>query len=132
MGTGERGATLTELLGVVSTMGILTSLATPMLVSNLEKAKTTVDGYNQSVIQSSIKRLVLDHPDATLTSGSLTNKGSQSASIIVGTQRIFLADALLHGVGSSEEAYLESIPLDANHKPYFISLDTEQILVSAP
>ncbi len=80
----KKGYTLTELIVVVAILAILAAVATPMVLSQVGKAKTSADLANEKAIENAYMVGVADASDTTVPasfSGVKKKIGSALASI---------------------------------------------------
>ncbi len=62
----KKGYTLTELIVVVAILGILAAVATPMILNQVGKAKTSADLANEKAIENAYKIGVAQATDTTV------------------------------------------------------------------
>ncbi|EGD45721.1 hypothetical protein Cpap_0048 [Ruminiclostridium papyrosolvens DSM 2782] len=64
----KKGYTLTELIVVVAILGILAAVATPMILNQVGKAKTSADAANKRSIENAYKIGMAQSTDTTVPS----------------------------------------------------------------
>ncbi|EPR09947.1 type II secretion system protein [Ruminiclostridium papyrosolvens] len=80
----KKGYTLTELIVVVAILGILAAVATPMVLNQVSKAKTSADAANEKAIENAYLVGMADASDTTVPAdftGVKKKIGSALASI---------------------------------------------------
>lgn len=62
----KKGYTLTELIVVVAILGILAAVATPMVLNQVSKARTSADAANEKAIENAYLVGMADASDTTV------------------------------------------------------------------
>ncbi|WP_134158793.1 type IV pilin protein [Alicyclobacillus sacchari] len=140
----QQGVTLIELLAVVVILAILAAVGVPVVMGQINKARTATDKANEQMIADALQRAEFDYQSSSSNGGALAINSTGNLTSSTGGATLapansaangssFVSDLLTNGLNNSTGGgYLNSLPAPQSQKGSFAIVNAQPTNNSVP